>query len=47
MIMDPVILMPVMKLFFCIIFLVSKPPEILKFEKNLNSWSQKIYLRKS
>lgn len=45
--MDPVILMPMMKLFFCIIFLVSKPPEISIFEKNSYSWSQKIYLRKS
>ena len=32
-------MMTMMKLVFCIIFLVSKPPEILKFEKNLNSWS--------
>ena len=45
--MYPVILMPMMKLVFCINFLVSKPPEILKFEKNFNSWSKKIYLRKS
>ena len=37
--MDPVILMPMMKLFFCIIFLVSKPPEISIFEKNSYSWS--------